>query len=340
MNFKKPWLNLPAGVAHSLSTPILKLYGATHAPRSYPWGSFSWKGLHFSNPLGTSGGVDKNAELMDAWWALGAGFVEVGTITPQPQGPNPGEILLRDNARQALWNKMGFPNDGVKVVRSRLSQLKRPHFTPVFVNVGKNRQTLNEQAAQDYLQVIQELRDFADAFVVNISSPNTADLRELLKPENLKKFLAQLLSKSEDRPLLLKLSPDMTVEDFISALQVSSELGISGWIITNTTLERTSGLSFPKDGGVSGQPLAERAEYLLKIARKTLGDQKGDRLLVSAGGVLSSDDVFRRLELGADLVQVYSALIFQGPSFFSQVAKAALNAKPSSHFFDGASPCP
>lgn len=315
---------MPAEVAYKFSHTILKFISATQSPKKYSWRPYSWRGLHFSNPLGISGGLDKNAEYLNAWWAIGSAFIEVGTVTPKAQLANPGNIIARDNSQFALWNKMGFPNEGAAAIKSRLAKLKRPYQTPLFINIGKNRDTENKNAVQDYLYCIRELAPHADAFVINISSPNTAGLRDLVSPENLSHLLKPLVAECDGKiPLLLKLSPDMTDADFSSTLLISCELGVDGWIITNTTLARQTGLNFPKEGGVSGRPLADRSKELLKIAVKTLGEKSKTKLLISVGGVLSAEDVFERLRLGAQLIQVYSALIFEGPSFFRKVAEQA-----------------
>lgn len=325
MSFK-PWLYLSASTTHDLSAIFLKTYGALRAPRSLKWRSFDWRGLHFANPLGTSGGLDKNAEHIKGWWAFGVGFVEVGTVTPRPQTPNPGLILNRHTPSGAVWNKMGFPNKGVAALKAQLQKAKRPYATPVFVNVGKNRETLNENAVEDYLSAIRELRDEADAFVVNVSSPNTKGLRELLQPGPLAKLLEPLISecrKPQTKPILLKLSPDLSDEDFKQVLDVSYQLGIDGWVLTNTTTVREKNSIFPVEGGVSGQPLAARSKFLLQLANSHLGQRKENRLLISVGGVMTAEDVFDRLRLGANLVQVYSTLVFEGPGFFQKVAAQA-----------------
>lgn len=320
----KPWLCLPAGLAHSLSQYVLKYYGRLHAPDIQTWGEFHWRNLQFANPLGIAGGVDKNGEYLSTFWSWGCGFLEVGTVTPQPQDANPGVILRRDNSKRALWNKMGFPNQGVAHLKKNLQKLARPYKTPVFINIGRNRTTSNENAVQDYLFCIRELREFADAFVVNISSPNTSGLRELMQPQKLASFLKPLIDECDDKiPLLLKLSPDLTNEEWQTALDISYGAGVHGWVIANTTTNREMTPGFPVEGGVSGAPVAKRADELLKITVQHLGERKNDRLIVSVGGVMSEEDVMHRLRMGANLVQVYSALIFYGPTFFHDVAKRA-----------------
>ncbi|MES2855607.1 MAG: quinone-dependent dihydroorotate dehydrogenase, partial [Bdellovibrionota bacterium] len=279
----------------------------------------------FSNRLGIAGGVDKNGELIEEWWTYGPGFIEVGTITPKPQTPNPGKIIDRDVDRGALWNKMGFPSGGVFEARENLRDISVDRMTPIFANIGKNRTTENDRASQDYAECIEVLSGLVDAFVVNISSPNTTGLRELLQPQHLNRFLGGVLaarnkSVNPDTPVLLKISPDLEEAELRQVVSTSAALGINGFIATNTTLGRDYGSTFPKEGGVSGRPLQERSKETLKTLLKELGSGRKNQLIVSAGGVMSADDVKERIDLGADLVQVYTALIFEGPGFFKQVA--------------------
>jgi dihydroorotate dehydrogenase len=324
VSLKKPWLLFSAEVAYSLSHYFLKIYNCLGIKTSFPWGSITWRNLHFKNPLGTSGGVDKNAEYIKAWWAFGAGFIEIGTVTPKAQTPNPGKIIKRDNAQFALWNKMGFPNEGVQAVKKRLAQLGRPYHTPIFVNIGKNRETPNEKASDDYLYCVRELREYADVFVVNISSPNTTGLRELLTPKHLTSFLQPILAECRGQtPVLLKLSPDISDDILKQTLETSAQIGIDGWILSNTTIHRDNVQNMPTEGGVSGLPIAERAKSMLRIASEFCRTRKLDKLIVSSGGVLTPADVAERLRLGAQLVQIYSALVFEGPGFFCKVSAAA-----------------
>ena len=318
-------------MAHDLSPYFLQLYAGLKARRTPTWKSFTWQGLEFKNPLGVAGGVDKDGEQIQAWWNLGAGFIEVGTVTPQAQPGNSGQTMSRNLARQALWNRMGFPSRGAQHMEKNLAPLSEPHLTPIFVNIGKNARTPLETAQDDYLYCLRKLSPYADALVINISSPNTAGLRELLKPQYLHSFLQPLAEANRNefaRPLILKLSPDMSDEELETALEVSLEVGFEGWIFTNTSTGLREGLAFPKEGGVSGGPLALCAKNKLKKALEVLGPRRRGKLLISCGGVLSPEDAFERLELGADLVQVYSALVFCGPSFFQQVAKQAALKPP------------
>lgn len=330
---KKPWLFLPASFAHQMSSWFLSAYGRLKPYQTLTWSPFTWRNLEFTNPLGIAGGVDKDAEHVKDWWTLGPGFIEIGTVTPKPQPGNSGRVLARDNDHQALWNQMGFPSRGVKKVLSNIRGLYEPRFTPIFANIGKNASTPLEKASEDYIECMQGLRGFVDAFVINVSSPNTEGLRDLLEPARLKEFLSPVLAANRDstgkrssdggHPVLLKLSPEVSCSTLNQVLKVCVDLGVDGFVLTNSSLEIRESLSFPKTGGVSGRPLANRSKELLKETVRYLGDQAKDKLLISCGGVLTPEDVFERLSLGANLVQVYSALVFNGPFFFRQVADAA-----------------
>jgi dihydroorotate dehydrogenase len=320
----RPWLLLPPQWAHDLSSLALPIYSLIHGQKTPHWKSFTWRDLHFANPLGIAGGVDKNADHLNEWWSLGCGFVEIGTVTPRAQEPNPGKIMDRDLHLQAMWNKMGFPSAGAEDVFYNLMSYAPNYRTPVFVNIGKNRYTPNEEAVNDYVTLIDKFRPLADAFVVNISSPNTKGLRELQSKENLSKLLGPILDKVshfEPTPVLVKLSPDMDEELLSNTVLHCQSLGIDGFVLTNTTLSRPNGCHFPAEGGLSGAPLKDLSKNALKVAVESLGKKREGLLIVSAGGVLSAEDVFERLQMGADLVQIYSALIFHGPGFFHEVAR-------------------
>ena len=259
-------------------------------------------------------------------------------MTPQAQEANPGPIIDRENSSESLWNHMGFPNKGVNHVFERVKSLYQPHFTPIFVNIGKNRHTPLEVAHEDYIHCINKLTHHADALVMNISSPNTKGLRDLLNPQKLLKFLKPIAEArvninahvideeskmhiTAPTPLLLKISPDLSEEELCDILKISLDLDMDGWILTNTTSSRKNGTSFPKEGGISGRLLSTQSKKCLKLAVDFLGDKKGDKLLISSGGVMEPSEVLERLEMGADLVQVYSALVFRGPFFFRKVAR-------------------
>ncbi|MEM7645619.1 MAG: quinone-dependent dihydroorotate dehydrogenase, partial [Pseudomonadota bacterium] len=314
----KPWLWLPSQWAHDLAPYLLPAMASIRPARHREYRPFQWKSLRFENPLGLAGGVDKSGLSLPSWSRLGAGFLEVGTVTPREQGPNPGKIMDRDVRRQALWNKMGFPNPGAEALAQVLSR-QGNHSVPLFINIGKNRDTPNEEASKDYALCFEKLHSFADVFVVNLSSPNTKGLRDLLSRESLLKFLEslgeQVAQLGLKKPLLLKLSPDMENADLREALETSGPY-VDGWVLTNTTRARFPGSRFDaENGGMSGRPLNARSFEVLKLARDF---KKEGKLIVSVGGVSDSGDVEQRLQAGADLVQVYSALVFQGPLFFQK----------------------
>ena len=282
----RPWLWLPARFSHALSSVGVEA-AAWLAPASdTSWKPVRWKGIEFKNPLGTAGGLDKNAEHVQAWTKLGAGFIEVGTVTPKPQAGNPGVVIGRSVKHQALWNRMGFPSKGSDFVLEKVTSLSKKE-TPLFINIGKNREHSLENAG-------------ADSF---------------------KLWLKPVIAASGSTPVLLKLSPDMSEEDFKATVQMAVEEGISGFILTNTTLSRSPDLPFPAEGGVSGLPLRDRSLQSLELIQRILGSQRSSLLIVSCGGVMTAEDVFDRLNRGADLVQAYSALVFSGPGFLKDVAQ-------------------
>jgi dihydroorotate dehydrogenase len=334
----KPWLCIPPAWAHSLAPAATEFYSWLQTAPTPEWRPFTWNGIHFKNRLGLAGGVDKNAENTLAWQKIGCGFVEVGTVTPQPQKPNSGRIFNRSAPEQALWNKMGFPSAGADEVFYNLRSFNDEKKIPVFINIGKNRSTPNEQAAQDYCALLEKFQHQADAFVVNISSPNTSGLRDLAKAEYLGAFLAPLLTQKKNlenpRPLLLKLSPDLESDDLKRVLDAALRHEIDGFVLTNTMLSRENLAAetvkkFSHEGGVSGQPLNLLSKKSLKTAIEHLGGEKTKKLVISVGGVMTAEDVFERISLGADLVEVYTALVFSGLNFFRKVEKVAHEFTPA-----------
>lgn len=320
----KPWLFLPASWSHFLSPLALKVYSRIKPGEPWKWKPFHWRHLYFPNPLGTAGGVDKNALYIKDWWSLGAGFLEIGTVTPELQKANSARILDRSVKHLSLWNNMGFPNKGLEFVQKKLSHLPEKKPTPIFINIGKNRQTPLSEAFKDYKKSLEVLHSFADLFVINISSPNTKDLRKLFNEKTLLGFLKSLKEVinglNPKIPLILKISPDET--DFLRIIEQSIEADMDGWCLCNSTRERSVPNLFPEWGGISGKLLADKSLSLLKKTKKYLVE-KGvkNKLLISCGGVLTIQDVLERLDEGANLIQVYSALVFEGPGFFHSVFK-------------------
>ena len=313
------WSRIPAGLAHQLAPLGVRLWSDLFPVAENKCRSFEWRGLHFANRLGLAAGADKNAELVSHWPRLGFGFMEVGTITPLPQNANPGKILDRDWENKNLWNKMGFPNAGMNEMAATLST-QTPFSIPLFVNIGKNRETSAEKAKDDYGQAAQKLAALADVVVVNVSSPNTQGLRDLQETRSLFELVKVVTEASGGKPVLVKLSPDESEKSLRQSLDSASEAGASGFILTNTTLQRPTGSPFPEVGGVSGSFLKSHSLKALKtaVAHFNSGPKP---LFVSVGGILTPEDAQERLDLGADLVQIYSAMVFEGPGFPARVLR-------------------
>jgi dihydroorotate dehydrogenase len=327
----KIWKFLPAELAHQLAPWGLAAYSSIWGNPTPIWREFKWRGIYFPNRLGLAGGVDKNARQFLDWQDVGAGFVEIGTVTPQQQSANSGKILDRDWAQKIVWNKMGFPNLGSDVVLDNILSRKNELQIPLFVNIGKNRQTENENALNEYSQLAQKFSSCADVIVVNISSPNTQGLRQLQSQQFLSQLVSAVVRSAGSTPVLIKLSPDLTTSELESSLDSALTAGALGFILTNTTLSRPNGSPFPEQGGLSGQFLAENSKKILKQAVNFLGNAKKDILLVSVGGIMTPADVEERLQMGADLVQVYSTLIFNGPGFFQNAAVYFKSLKGTAH---------
>ncbi|OUJ71621.1 quinone-dependent dihydroorotate dehydrogenase [Hymenobacter crusticola] len=281
-------------------------------------------GLKFKNPVGLAAGLDKNAELTDELGALGFGFVEIGTVTPRAQPGNPAPRLFRLKADEALINRMGFNNDGVAAVAARLRQ--RRSQVIIGGNIGKNKDTPNEQAADDYVACVQALADTVDYFVVNVSSPNTPNLRQLQEKEPLIRLLQQVqeanLGQPTPRPLLLKIAPDLTDGQLDDILTIARETQLSGLVATNTTISR-SGLRAPAAsltdigaGGLSGRPLRQRANEVIRYLHHRTN---GELPIIGVGGIHSAADAQEKLAAGATLVQLYTGFVYEGPALVKRI---------------------
>ena len=278
-------------------------------------------GLSFPNPLGLAAGMDKDARALGAWWALGFGFVEVGTLTPRPQPGNPRPRLFRLVEDQALINRMGFNNRGAQEAARRLRCfLGRGLPLPVGINLGKNWDTPLERVAEDYLEALKRLEPYGDYFVLNVSSPNTPGLRTLQEGPLLDELLARLRPATA-KPLLLKVAPDLSLEALDQVLELVLKHRLEGLVAVNTTLDR-QGLRSPlakEVGGLSGKPLAQRSLEVLRHIRSAGGLE-----VISVGGVFSIEDIWERLMAGASLVQVYTGLVYEGPLFPRRLLKGLL----------------
>ena len=261
-------------------------------------------GLELLNPIGLAAGFDKNAALVPGIENLGFGFLEIGTITPRPQIGNPQPRLMRAPEQRAIVNRMGFNNDGAEVIALHLKRVRQQLKVPLGVNIGKNRDTPNSDALKDYESLLKTFHMTADYFVVNLSSPNTPGLRELQSGEFIAALGESVLRLRVPQPVFVKLAPDLPHDDLKAiAARCGAGKPFSGLILTNT---------MPTDlGGLSGYPLKNHSVMALKVAR-TLVDL--DVPIISVGGIETADDVIERLELGANAVQIYSSLIYQGPS--------------------------
>lgn len=284
-------------------------------------------GLDFQNKVGLAAGFDKNAKYLNELEALGFGFVEIGTVTPLPQMGNAKPRLFRLPKDKGLINRMGFNNDGAVVIASRLKKWKEKSASLIIGgNIGKNKITANDEAWKDYEICFLTLHPFVDYFVVNVSSPNTPGLRALQEKESLRKILTHLqaLNKTQNiqKPILLKIAPDLTLEQIDDVVDLSIEIHLDGLVATNTTIQREHLLT-PKNkiekigaGGLSGLPVRARAtEVVTYIFEKT----KGQIPIISSGGIFSGNDALEKMNAGASLVQVWTGFIYEGPSIVKRI---------------------
>ncbi len=271
-------------------------------------------GTTFLNPVGIAAGFDKNATMIKMLTSLGFGHIEYGTMTPLPQSGNAKPRMFRYPEFETIQNAMGFNNDGMKKIAKRVKKLY-PYAIPIGANIGKNKNTTPENALEDYKKLIKTFRDICDYLVINISSPNTPGLRDLQN----EKFIKELFVMSKEmtkKPILLKIAPDLEVDDAIAICRVALENGADGIIATNTTIDYTL-LPNAKDfGGLSGKVLKEKSYNLFKELAKEFF---GKTTLISVGGIDSAQEAYRRIKAGASLVQIYSSFIFGGPKLVSEI---------------------
>ena len=287
-------------------------------------------GLKFENPVGLAAGFDKDAQLIDVMDNFGFGFIEIGTLTPKPQPGNSKPRLFRLKKDKALINRMGFNNQGIGSAILRLK--KRKSKIIVGGNIGKNKITTNENAFQDYMYCLNELYDYVDYFVVNISSPNTPNLRELQSKEPLQALLRTLKDEIEKRevrkPLLLKIAPDLNDAQLSDIVDIVNAIKLDGIVATNTTIERDDLDTPPEkiteigEGGLSGKPLASRSTEIIRFLRERLDEEVP---IIGVGGIMSAQDAIDKLEAGAALVQIYTGFIYEGPALIKSINKALVN---------------
>ena len=316
---------------------IKRMISKKYTPEDSPVNAF---GLQFKNPVGLAAGFDKNAKYLTELEALGFGFIEIGTVTPLPQKGNNKPRLFRLPKDKALINRMGFNNEGVKMVAERLKKWGESQKSGVGSrestatgsrliiggNIGKNKVTANEEAWKDYETCFKELHPYVDYFVVNVSSPNTPGLRELQEKESLRKILSNLQtinsSQSQPKPILLKIAPDLTKEQLDDVIDLALEIKLDGLVATNTTIDRSglttrdSRLTTIGAGGLSGLPLKHRSTEMVRyICEKT----KGKIPVIASGGIFTAYDAKEKFDAGASLVQVWTGFIYEGPGIVRKI---------------------
>ncbi len=289
-------------------------------------------GITFKNPVGLGAGFDKNAQLYNELADFGFGFIEIGTLTPKPQEGNPKKRLFRLMEDKAIINRMGFNNLGVL---EAVEELKKEHRVIIGGNIGKNKATSNEKATLDYVICFDALFDHVDYFVVNVSSPNTPGLRELQDKEPLTNLLNQLKfqntklankKKTKEKPILLKIAPDLTDSQLLDIIDIVAITKIDGIIATNTTISRkdlkSHQLIVEESGGLSGQPLRKRSTEVIRFL-----SEKSNKAfpIIGVGGINSAQDALEKLDAGADLIQLWTGFIYEGPSLVKKINKAILN---------------
>lgn len=335
----------PAESVHHFSMSVLRLMcdipliqkmlaDKYRCPAGYEKSAF---GLQFRNPVGLAAGFDKNARYLDALETLGFGFVEIGTVTPLAQAGNPKPRLFRLPKDGALINRMGFNNDGVKEVAVRLKEWRalkpRTANAPRLIiggNIGKNKQTSNEDAWKDYDICFRALFDCVDYFVVNVSSPNTPGLRALQEKEALKRILLHLQTinaqQLSPKPLLLKIAPDLTVEQLDDVIDLAAEIKLDGLVAANTSISRENLLTPPEQvqaiglGGLSGKPLTKRATDMVRYISKRSNDVVP---VIASGGIFTTADAAEKINAGAALLQVWTGFIYEGPGIVKKLICAA-----------------
>ena len=307
-----------------------RLLAAT--PRPFPTRVL---GLTFPNPVGLAAGLDKNGEHVDALLALGFGFVEVGTVTPRPQPGNQKPRMFRLPRHRAVINRLGFNNDGVDALVRNVGRARRRGDGVLGINIGRNKDTPNESAHLDYLLCLERVYPLADYVTVNISSPNTAGLRELQEEQALRQLVGELREAQERLasrhgrrvPLLVKVAPDLSDEDIDAAARVLGDLQVDGVVATNTTVSRIAVQGHPharETGGLSGEPLMNKSTAVLRMLRTRLPEGIP---LVGVGGIMSGADAAKKTAAGAALVQLYTGLVYRGPKLVGECVEAIRRRK-------------
>ena len=318
--------SMDAETAHHLTVGLLRAAShfnlALRALRSFqpPSKPKTVFGLNFPNPIGLAAGLDKNGVALPAWAALGFGFIEIGTVTAKPQPGNPKPRIFRFSEQEALINRLGFNNAGADAIAWRLRKLLgngRWPAVPIGINIGKSRTTPLEKATEDYLYSFRLLREFADYIVLNVSSPNTPGLRVLQEPAALSQLLRAIADKNQiaRKPIVVKIAPDLSPNELDEIVATCEENKVAGIIATNTTLDHSSSPpALDQEGGLSGAPLREKSIALVRAitARSTIP-------VIASGGIFDAESAREKIEAGAQLLQVYTGLIYRGPGLLREI---------------------
>ena len=329
---------LPPEAAHNVSMKALHLAASLPFVKQQLANQFQYRGkdlsknlfgLHFPNPVGLGAGFDKNAEHLDVLELLGFGFIEIGTVTPKPQAGNPKPRLFRLPSQQALINRMGFNNDGVDTIATRLKKRKATINSPMIIggNIGKNKVTENIDAWKDYCINFKGLEEVVDYFVVNVSSPNTPGLRELQEKESLRKLFSELQNiNKHNKPILLKIAPDLELSALDDIIALTQEVKIDGLVSSNTTLDRsllnTENIEKANAigaGGLSGAPLLGKSTAVLQYLHNGI---QGRIPIIASGGIFTGADAKSKFDAGADLVQIWTGFIYEGPAIVKNICGA------------------
>jgi dihydroorotate dehydrogenase len=328
---------LPAEQAHHLTIRLLRVCAIIPGiPKFMEWcNKVSSKkiqrtfwGIHFPNPVGLAAGLDKNGEVFPEMALLGFGFVEIGTVTPRPQEGNPTPRLFRVVQDEAIINRMGFNNVGVEEMVENIRGGRKRYGGQVVLggNIGKNKDTDNDLAREDYLACFEALYPYVDYFVVNVSSPNTPNLRALQDKEPLSRILLDIkcaaASKPRPKPVLLKIAPDLSPTQLDDIIDIANTTAIDGLVATNTTIGR-EGLSISAEeigkigaGGLSGKPLSKRSTEVIRYL-----SARTDKPIIAVGGIMSAEDAMEKFRAGAKLVQLYTGFVYEGPALVSAINK-------------------
>lgn len=328
-------LKLSPETSHNIAITMLPLMPIQ---QTLPNDPITLMGLTFPNRVGLAAGLDKNGDALSAWAKMGFGFVEIGTVTPLPQAGNPKPRMFRIPEKHAIINRMGFNNKGIDYLLRNLEEYRLNHSDGplIGVNIGKNAVTPIDKATDDYLICLRKAYQLADYIVINVSSPNTKNLRSLQGKAQLLQLLKSLKNEQgilesqykKHTPLLVKLAPDMTSEELLESIEVIKQVGIDGVIATNTTLSREAvkGLENSEEaGGLSGGPLTELSTETVRVLAEHLSDSMP---VIASGGVMSAKDAYEKIEAGAKMVQIYTGFIYHGPELVAEINQELLKKMP------------